>query len=97
MDLYHWPFLNVFSTQEDEVDRLTTLLDEEGDGRVSYRSLLGMLVNHLGDWAKRLPEVRLPSTYCTGSCFGALKPYLSGASFIAGCPHAHGREQSDTM
>eukprot|EP00752_Nemacystus_decipiens_P018631 g16705.t1 len=42
---------------EDEVERLITLLDEEGDGRVSYRSLLGMLVRHLGDWVKRLPEV----------------------------------------
>eukprot|EP00903_Cladosiphon_okamuranus_P019202 g17658.t2 len=42
---------------EDEVERLTTLLDEEGDGRVRYRSLLGMLIKHLGDWAKRLPEV----------------------------------------
>lgn len=47
--------------QEDEVDRLATLLDEEGDGRVSYRSLLGMLVKHLGDWSKRLPEVRMHS------------------------------------
>ncbi|CAM9599986.1 unnamed protein product [Scytosiphon promiscuus] len=42
---------------EEEVERLTTLLDEDGDGRVSYRSLLSMLTRHLGDWAKRLPQV----------------------------------------
>ncbi len=46
------------------MDRLTTLLDEEGDGRVSYRSLLGMLVRHLGDWTKRAPEVRLEYMCC---------------------------------
>lgn len=42
------------------MERLTTLLDENGDGRVSYRSLLGMFTRHLGDWTKRLPEVRQP-------------------------------------
>ncbi|CAM9306993.1 unnamed protein product [Ectocarpus fasciculatus] len=42
---------------EDEVDRLSTLLDEQGDGRVSYRSLLDLLVRHLGDWPKRIPKV----------------------------------------
>lgn len=54
----------VLFTQEDEVERLTTLLDEEGDGRVSYRSLLVMLVKHLGDWTIRLPEVRLQHLGC---------------------------------
>lgn len=39
------------------MDRLSCLLDDEGDGRVGYRSLLDLLVNHLGDWTKRLPEV----------------------------------------
>lgn len=43
--------------KDDEVERLTTLLGEEGDGRVSYRSLLGLLTRHLGNWTKRLPEV----------------------------------------
>ncbi|CBJ27722.1 hypothetical protein Esi_0083_0058 [Ectocarpus siliculosus] len=42
---------------EDEVDRLSTLLDDQGDGRVSYRSLLDLLVRHLGDWHKRIPKV----------------------------------------
>lgn len=51
-------FWRLWSEQDDEVDRLSILLDDEGDGRVSYRSLLKLVVKHLGDWAKRLPEVR---------------------------------------
>lgn len=45
--------------QDDDVDRISDLLDDEGDGRVNYRSLLKMLVNHMGDWTKRVPEVKL--------------------------------------
>lgn len=48
------------------MERLSALLDEDGDGRVSYRSLLGMLAEHLGDWVKRLPEVRTLQFVKTG-------------------------------
>lgn len=47
----------VLRRQDDEIGRLSSLLDEEGDGRVSYRSLLDLLLKRLGNWTKRLPEV----------------------------------------
>lgn len=39
------------------MDRLSDLLDDEGDGRVNYRSFLKMVLNYMGDWTKRLPQV----------------------------------------
>lgn len=50
--------------QEDEKERLLTLLDENGSGRVRYRALLDLLMRHLGDWTKRIPEVKT-NNLCT--------------------------------
>lgn len=57
------------------MERLTTLLDEDGDGRVSYRSLLGMLMKHLGDWAKRLPQVGLQKAGSSSTVHASSETY----------------------
>jgi Ca2+-binding EF-hand superfamily protein len=40
-----------------EVDRLMGCLDSDGDGRVSYRELLGFIAGHMGSWESRLPDI----------------------------------------